>query len=68
MATQSIALSSAEVMVAGGMESISNVPYLLLKNRKGLTYGHHEMKDGIIYDALWDVYNEVVNNDTIRLS
>ena len=58
-AAQSIALSSTEVMVAGGMESTSNIPYYLLKSRKGLTYGHHEVKDGIIQDALWDVHNKV---------
>ena len=59
MAAQSIALSSTEVMVAGGLESTSNIPYYLPKSRTGYTYGHHKIVDGIIQDGLWDVYNKV---------
>ena len=46
-------------MVAGGMESMSNVPYYLSKGRAGFGYGHQAIEDGIIKDGLWDVYNQV---------
>ena len=46
-------------MVAGGMESMSNVPYYLSKGRTGFGYGHQSVEDGIIKDGLWDVYNQV---------
>ena len=60
MAAQSLAVGSTEVMVAGGMESMSNVPYYLPKGRAGLGYGHQSIEDGIIKDGLWDVYNQVL--------
>ena len=59
MAAQSLAVGSTEIMVAGGMESMSNVPYYLPKGRAGLGYGHQSVEDGIIKDGLWDVYNQV---------
>ena len=59
MAAQSLAVGSTEIMVAGGMESMSNVPYYLPKGRTGLGYGHQSIEDGIIKDGLWDVYNQV---------
>ena len=59
MAAQSLAVGSTEVMVAGGMESMSNVPYYLMKGRAGLGYGHQQVEDGIVKDGLWDVYNQV---------
>ena len=59
MAAQSLAVGSTEVMVAGGMESMSNVPYYLPKGRAGLGYGHQSVEDGIVKDGLWDVYNQV---------
>ena len=59
MAAQSLAVGSTEIMVAGGMESMSNVPYYLPKGRAGLGYGHQSIEDGIIKDGLWDVYNQV---------
>ncbi len=59
MAAQSLATGSTEVMVAGGMESMSNVPYYLPKGRSGFGYGHQAVEDGIIKDGLWDVYNQV---------
>ncbi|CAI8000768.1 Acetyl-CoA acetyltransferase, mitochondrial [Geodia barretti] len=45
-------------MVAGGMESMSNVPYYLARARAGFGYGHQSVEDGIIKDGLWDVYNQ----------
>jgi acetyl-CoA C-acetyltransferase len=57
-AAQSIMLGHAEVIVAGGMESMSNVPYYLDKARNGYKLGHGAVVDGIIKDGLWDVYND----------
>ena len=48
----------AEVLIGGGMESMSNVPYYLNKARSGFHLGHGEITDGLIKDGLWDVYND----------
>ncbi len=58
LAAQAIRLGDAEVVVAGGMESMSNAPYLLEKARGGLRLGHGEVVDSMIKDGLWDVYND----------
>lgn len=58
LAAQSIALGNADVIVAGGMESMSNVPYYLDKARNGYRLGHGQLTDGLIKDGLWDVYND----------
>lgn len=58
MAADQISLGQNEIMVAGGMESMSNVPYYLKKERFGAKLGHSEALDGIITDGLWDVYND----------
>lgn len=57
-AAQSILLGDADVVVAGGMESMSTVPYYLDKARFGYRLGHGNVVDGIIRDGLWDVYND----------
>ncbi|HCW84488.1 MAG: acetyl-CoA C-acyltransferase [Planktotalea sp.] len=49
---------SAEVIVAGGMESMSNAPYLMPKAREGLRMGHAEMKDHMFFDGLEDAYDK----------
>ena len=54
---QSIMLGINEVVVAGGMESMSNIPYYLPKARFGYKYGHAQMLDGLMHDGLWEVYN-----------
>ncbi len=59
MAAQSLAVGSTEVMVAGGMESMSQVPFYLPQGRSGCAYGHQRLEDGVIKDGLWDVYNQV---------
>ena len=59
MASQSLALGDQGIMVAGGMESMSNVPYYLIKGRGGFGYGHQLVEDAIIKDGLWDVYNQI---------
>lgn len=54
---QSIMLGQNDVILAGGMESMSNIPYYLLKARTGYKYGHGELLDGLQYDGLTDAYN-----------
>lgn len=54
---QSIMLGQNDVVVAGGMESMSNIPYYLLKARTGYKFGNGELIDGLSYDGLTDVYN-----------
>ncbi len=56
---QAIALGDAEVVVAGGMESMSNAPYLTHSLRTGARMGNVEFKDEMILDGLWDVYGQV---------
>ncbi|RKG96961.1 thiolase family protein [Corallococcus carmarthensis] len=58
-AAQSIALGDADVVVAGGMESMSNAPYLSHTMRGGSRMGNVEFKDAMISDGLWDVYGNV---------
>ena len=58
LAAQSIAMGINEVVVAGGMESMSNVPFYLDKARQGYKLGHQQVTDGLIKDGLWDVYND----------
>lgn len=58
-AAQAIALGDAEIIVAGGMESMSNAPYFSPSMRSGARMGHVEMKDVLVHDGLWDVYNNV---------
>jgi len=55
---QAIALGDAEVVVAGGMESMSNVPYYDRAARSGARMGNVELVDGMIHDGLWDVYGQ----------
>ena len=57
LASQAVALGDAETIVAGGMESMSNAPYLLERARQGYRLGHGELVDSMIKDGLWDVYN-----------
>jgi acetyl-CoA C-acetyltransferase len=58
IAAQSIAAGDKDIIVAGGMESMSNVPYYLDKARNGYKLGHGQITDGLIKDGLWDVYND----------
>ena len=56
---QAIALGDADLVVAGGMESMSNAPYLSHALRTGARMGNVEFKDAMILDGLWDVYDQV---------
>ena len=57
MAAQAIMCGDAEMIVAGGAESMTNAPYLLKKARSGYKMGHGELTDSMIGDGLWDVFN-----------
>jgi acetyl-CoA C-acetyltransferase len=58
LAAQAILVGDAEIIVAGGMESMSNAPYLLMKARTGYRMGSGELVDSMVHDGLWDVYNQ----------
>jgi len=58
LGAQSIMLGHNDVVVAGGMESMSNIPYYLPKARTGYKFGNAELLDGLVYDGLTDVYNQ----------
>ena len=58
LADQVIRGGDADVVVAGGMESMSNAPYLLQNARTGQRLGHGKMIDSMIHDGLWDAYND----------
>lgn len=58
IAAQSIMLGLQDVIIAGGMESMSNTPYYLGKARQGYRFGHGELVDGVQKDGLFDAYND----------
>jgi acetyl-CoA C-acetyltransferase len=58
MAAQGIQLGDTEIVVAGGMESMSNAPYLVPNAREGYRLGNGTLVDSMINDGLWDVYND----------
>jgi acetyl-CoA C-acetyltransferase len=57
LGAQAIRAGEADIVVAGGMESMSNVPYYLAGARQGYRMGNQTVVDGMIHDGLWDVYN-----------
>jgi acetyl-CoA C-acetyltransferase len=57
LAAQAVQTGNAEVVVAGGMESMTNAPYLLPQARKGYRLGNGQLVDSMVNDGLWDVYN-----------
>ena len=59
LGAKTIALGDAEIVVAGGMESMSSTPYYLEKARSGYRMGDGKIVDGMIYDGLWDPYSNV---------
>ncbi|WP_203462152.1 acetyl-CoA C-acetyltransferase [Enterobacter cloacae] len=58
LAAQAIRCGDAEVVIAGGQESMSNAPYLLDGARSGLRFGHTGLQDSMIVDGLWDAFND----------
>lgn len=59
LAQQAILAGDAEIVIAGGQESMTNAPYILPKARNGYRLGHGEIQDLIVLDGLWDVYNQI---------
>ncbi len=57
LGAQSIMLGINDIVVTGGMESMSNIPYYIPKARYGYKYGHGQMVDGLMHDGLWEIYN-----------
>ncbi len=58
LAAQGIQTGNVEIVVAGGMESMTNAPYLLQNARKGFRLGDQKVVDSMVHDGLWDVYND----------
>jgi acetyl-CoA C-acetyltransferase len=58
LAAQSIQTGNAEIVVAGGMESMTNAPYLLPQGRSGFRLGNAVAVDSMVHDGLWDIYND----------
>jgi acetyl-CoA C-acetyltransferase len=59
LAAQAIQIGDADIIIAGGQESMSNTPYILDKARNGYRLGNGEVIDSMVKDGLWDVYNNV---------
>jgi acetyl-CoA C-acetyltransferase len=59
LGAQQVMLSESDIVVAGGMESMSNAPYYLLNARNGLRMGNDKVVDGMIHDGLWDPYGDM---------
>ena len=58
LAAQAIRAGDADCVVAGGMESMSNAPYLMPDARSGMRLGHSQVLDSMVHDGLWDIYND----------
>ena len=57
LAAQAIQTENSSIVVAGGMESMTNAPYLLPQARKGYRLGNGQIVDAMVHDGLWDVFN-----------
>jgi len=58
LAAQAVQTENSSVVVAGGMESMTNAPYLLPQARKGYRLGNGQVIDSMVHDGLWDIYND----------
>src|SRR5437868_8811308 len=58
LAAQAVQTGNAEIVVAGGMESMTNAPYLLPNARKGYRLGNGQLVDSMVHDGLWEIYND----------
>jgi acetyl-CoA C-acetyltransferase len=67
LAAQAIGCGDADVVVAGGMENMTQAPYLMDKARGGYRLGHAQIFDSLIKDGLWDVYNDCHMGDCAEL-
>src|SRR5262244_2974305 len=57
LAAQGIQTGNSTLVVAGGMESMTNAPYILPQARKGYRLGDAQIVDSMVHDGLWDIYN-----------
>jgi len=67
LAAQAIKAGDGDIYVAGGMESMTNAPYLIRKARSGLRLGNSELTDSMVADGLWDVYEDFHMGNTAEL-
>jgi acetyl-CoA C-acetyltransferase len=67
LAAQAVQLGESEIVVAGGMESMSNCPYLLTQARAGYRLGHGQVTDSMIWDGLWEAYENYHMGNTAEL-
>ena len=58
LAAQAVQTENSSIVVAGGMESMTNAPYLLPQARKGYRLGNAQVIDSMVHDGLWDIYND----------
>jgi len=58
LAAQAVQTENSSIVVAGGMESMTNAPYLLPQARKGYRLGNGQVIDSMVHDGLWDIYND----------
>jgi acetyl-CoA C-acetyltransferase len=58
LAAQAVQTGNSSIVVAGGMESMTNAPYLLPQARKGYRLGNAQIVDSVVHDGLWDIYND----------
>ena len=58
LAVQAIQTGNAEIVIAGGMESMTNAPYLLPQGRSGFRMGNATVVDSMIHDGLWEIFND----------
>ena len=58
LAAQAVQTGNSTIVVAGGMESMTNAPYLLPQARKGYRLGNAQIVDSMVHDGLWDIYND----------
>jgi acetyl-CoA C-acetyltransferase len=64
LGTQALKLGDEDIVVAGGMESMSNAPYILRQARTGYRLGDGKIVDAMVYDGLWDAYNDIHMGNT----
>lgn len=67
MGASSILLGTNDIVIAGGMESMTQTPYYSTKQRFGSKYGHQELVDGIVKDGLTDAYKQILMGDAAEL-
>ena len=67
LAAQAIRAGDSELLVAGGMESMTNAPYLIRKARSGLRLGHGELTDSMVADGLWEAFEDFHMGNTAEL-